>query len=315
MKTAASNGLAIDVQQVSKAFKNKAVLHDVSFNVAPGERFCLLGPNGCGKSTLFAILSGIRRADTGTVAILGSPPNDPNLKHHRGVQLDNSSFPYYAKVKEIVWLFAGLYPQPLDGTALLKQFQLGGDVYIRHLSKGQRQRLAILLALLCNPKLIFLDEPSSGLDPQARITMWQVVFEHLHKQPNQTLLFTTHDLDEAERFADRVAFLQQGRIVAQGNVATLLDEWVGTRMKLSVRPNTAPDTIWSIPDFPPGWVKSIVRMGAEVIFYSDCARDLVALLPPSDQAHIRIEPVSLQDVFFKLTGEVLDYDSYAAQPY
>lgn len=315
MSNSTSNAFAIDVQHVSKAFKNKAVLDDVSFRVAPGEHFCLLGPNGSGKSTLFAILSGVRRADTGMVSILGAAPNDPQLKQHRGVQLDNSSFPYYAKVKEIVWLFSGLYPRSLDGTTLLKKFQLSGDVYIRHLSKGQRQRLAILLALLCDPKLLFLDEPSSGLDPQARITMWQVVLEHLKKQPNQTLLFTTHDLDEAERFADRVAFLQQGRIVAEGNVATLLDEWVGTKMKLSIRPNSAPDTIWPIPEFPPGWIKSIVRMGTEVIFYSDNARDLVALLPYDEQSHIRVEPVSLQDVFFKLTAEVVNYDTYAAQPF
>jgi ABC-2 type transport system ATP-binding protein len=150
------------------------------------------------------------------VRLYGLPANDPRLKRRRAVQLESPHFPFYAKVGEIVWLFSSLAAEPRDSKELFERLRLPAGLPIRHLSKGQRQRLALLLALLLNPDFLLLDEPTSGLDPESRPGVWQLVMQHLRQGEARTLFFISHDMREAERWADRVGILHAGALAACG---------------------------------------------------------------------------------------------------
>src|ERR1700756_5180040 len=201
-------------------YADHEVLKGVDFEVRTGEVSCLLGPNGAGKTTTIEILEGFRQRTGGTVSVLGMDPQaqSARLRERGGIVLQECGFPRQARVAELIDCWRAYYRKPRGLTELLKVVELTEDknAQVRRLSGGQRRRLDLALALAGDPDLIFLDEPTTGFDPESRRRCWAAV-ENL-RTLGKTILLTTHYLDEAERLADRVAILQGGRIQVAGTV-------------------------------------------------------------------------------------------------
>src|SRR3954468_20156041 len=207
--------LAIEVRGLSKAYGGLAALRGVDFSVDRGEVFGLLGPNGAGKTTTVEVLEGYRERDGGEVRVLGRDPSSAELRARVGIVLQSCGTYPYLTVRETVTHWATLYPAPRDvGEVLaLAGLEECADRRARILSGGQRRRLDFALALVGDPELIFLDEPTTGFDPGARRAAWDVI--RALRDLGKTVVLTTHYLDEAQTLADRVAILQDGRILAE----------------------------------------------------------------------------------------------------
>jgi ABC-2 type transport system ATP-binding protein len=210
--------LAIEVSGLRKSYGSLEAVRGLSFGVERGEVFGLLGPNGAGKTTTVEILEGYRRRSAGEVWVLGQDPEerDRHLQERVGIVLQSSGFYPRLTVREAVEHFAKAYPSPRDPgeTIALVGLDEKADARAGQLSGGQKRRLDLALALVGDPELVFLDEPTTGFDPAARRTAWSVV-ERL-KDLGKTVVLTTHYLDEAQALADRVAIVKEGRIVAEG---------------------------------------------------------------------------------------------------
>jgi len=209
---------AIEVTDLRKAYGPVEAVRGLSFDVARGEVFGLLGPNGAGKTTTVEILEGYRRRSAGDVRVLGHDPatRDRDLQQRVGIVLQSCGFYPRVTVKEAVEHFAKAYDRPRNADETIALVGLGekSDARTKDLSGGQRRRLDLALALVGDPELVFLDEPTTGFDPAARRTAWGVV--RALKDLGKTVLLTTHYLDEAQELADRVAIVKEGRIVAEG---------------------------------------------------------------------------------------------------
>ena len=209
---------AIEVTDLHKAYGPVEAVRGLSFEVERGEVFGLLGPNGAGKTTTVEILEGYRRRSAGDVRVLGHDPasRDRDLQQRVGIVLQSSGFYPRVTVREAVQHFGKAYDRPRDADETIQLVGLSekADARTRELSGGQRRRLDLALALVGDPELVFLDEPTTGFDPAARRTAWGVV--RALKELGKTVLLTTHYLDEAQELADRVAIVKEGRIVAEG---------------------------------------------------------------------------------------------------
>ncbi len=209
---------AIEVSGLRKAYGEHEALRGVEFSVARGEVFGLLGPNGAGKTTTVEILEGYRDRTAGEVRVLGHDPADrtPGLRERIGIVLQDAGLYRHLTVRESVSHWAGLYPAPrdVDETIAIVGLEAQADQRTRTLSGGQQRRLDFALALIGDPELIFLDEPTTGFDPEARRTAWDTV--RSLRDLGKTVLLTTHYLDEAQALADRVAIVKEGLIVAEG---------------------------------------------------------------------------------------------------
>jgi len=209
---------AIHVAGIRKAYGHTVAVDDVSFDVAPGEIFGLIGPNGAGKTTTLECVEGLRTPDAGEISVLGlSPTRDVYALQERiGVQLQEAQLQKRIKVREAVALWAVLYRKPTNADRLIEQLGLGDkrEAWFMTLSGGQKQRLFIALALVNDPELVFLDELTTGLDPQARRAIWDLV--RGIRQRGKTVVLTTHLMEEAQRLCDRVAIIDHGRIVDVG---------------------------------------------------------------------------------------------------
>src|SRR2546421_6226900 len=207
---------AIVVDKFSKSYGSHRVVDQLHFTVHRGEVFALLGPNGAGKTTTVETLEGYRVPDEGRVRVLGWDPihEAQALKPHIGVMLQQDGLYPGLTAREILRLYAGYFLHPQNIDALLERIGLAAAARTRcrQLSGGQRRRLALALALVGNPALLFLDEPTAGMDPQVRLATWEIIRDL--KQRGATVLLTTHLMDEAERLADRVAIIDHGRLVA-----------------------------------------------------------------------------------------------------
>jgi ABC-2 type transport system ATP-binding protein len=206
----------IQAEKLHKKYAAVTALEDVTFEVRENEIFGMVGPNGAGKTTTIECCEGLRRPDGGTLRVLGLDPQaDGNaLRRRTGVQLQSAALPPRMKVWEALDLFGSFYDKPSDWKSLLERMGLAEkrNAYVSKLSGGQKQRLFIALSLLNDPELVFLDELTTGLDPQARRAMWDLVREIRGK--GKTVFMTTHFMEEAERLCDRVAILDHGRIIA-----------------------------------------------------------------------------------------------------
>ena len=217
---------AIVADQLTKEIGGKKIVNRLSFSVKKGEVFGLLGPNGAGKTTTIETLLGIKRPNKGSAKILGLDPR----KHRRevfekvGVQLQSSSYQNNIRVGELCREIASLYKQPRDYQELLTLFKLEKfqTQYVEKLSGGERQKLSIVLALIPDPEIIFLDELTTGLDTEARRNVWQTLIKL--KETNLTIFLTTHYMEEAEILCDRIYLIKRGSIVAEGTVPELLAE-------------------------------------------------------------------------------------------
>jgi len=209
---------AIAVRDLRKSYGSVEAVRGVSFEVARGEVFGLLGPNGAGKTTTVEILEGHRRRSGGVVQVLGHDPEraEPDLRRRLGIVLQGGGFYPRVRVREAVAHFAAMYPSPRDPSETISLVGLEGkeEAFARELSGGQRRRLDLALALVGDPELIFLDEPTTGFDPAARRTAWTAM--RSLRELGKTVLLTTHYLEEAQALADRVAIVKDGVLVAQG---------------------------------------------------------------------------------------------------
>src|SRR6202521_5216142 len=213
-----NNEFAIHVRGLRKSYGAFEAVKGIDFEVRPGEVFGLLGPNGAGKTTTVEILEGLRPRSAGDVTVLDFDPDrqKQKLKDRIGVCLQATNLPDKITVHEALKLFGAFYTRTVDGEALLKRLQLWEkrDAGYATLSGGQKQRLAIALALINDPQLLFLDEPTTGLDPQVRLEIRDLIQEL--RAEKRTILMTTHYIEEAERLCDRVAILDAGQIIAIG---------------------------------------------------------------------------------------------------
>ena len=214
----------IQVSGIRKTYGRTVAVDEVSFEVEEGEIFGLIGPNGAGKTTTMECVEGLRRPDRGTISVLSLDPirDARTLQQKVGVQLQQAQLQKRIKVREAVDLWASLYPRPVDGDALLERLGLADkrQAWFMTLSGGQKQRLFIALALIHDPDVVLLDELTTGLDPQARRAIWDLVREI--RARGKTVLLTTHLMEEAERLCDRVAIVERGRVIDIGTPAGLV---------------------------------------------------------------------------------------------
>ena len=214
----------IEAAHLRKLYGSTLAVDDVSFEVFEGEIFGLIGPNGAGKTTTMECVEGVRKADAGRITVLGlDPARDPYALQERiGVQLQQAQLQKRIRVREAVDLWSSLYPRTVDGRALLEQLGLTEkrNASFMSLSGGQKQRLFIALALINDPEAVFLDELTTGLDPQARRAIWELV--NGIRSRGTTVFLTTHSMEEAERLCDRVAIIEHGRLIEMGAPADLV---------------------------------------------------------------------------------------------
>jgi ABC-2 type transport system ATP-binding protein len=294
---------AIEVRHLSKRYAGRAVVDDVSFRVAAGEVFALLGPNGAGKTTTVEILEGYRRRDGGEVRVLGLDPERAahELRRRIGLMLQEGGIYPQARPREILALFASFYARPDDPDRLLTLVGLdeARRTPYRRLSGGQKQRLALALALVGRPALVFLDEPTAGMDPQARRATWAII-DSL-RAAGVTVLLTTHLLDEAEQLADHVAIIDRGRLVALGGLAEL--RGAGTAVLLTVGADVDPAALAALPGA--GGARRLGR-GRYRIETATPAALLVELTTWAARQGVPIRELraggeSLEEIYFRLT--------------
>jgi ABC-2 type transport system ATP-binding protein len=217
--------IAIQSRDLRKTYDGKVeAVRGLNLEIQTGECFGLLGPNGAGKTTTIEILEGLLQPTSGEVSIFGHSwrENAREMREWLGISLQETRLSEKLTVRETVELFASFYREPRSCDEVLEQLQLTekADSWVGKLSGGQRQRLAVATALVCNPKILFLDEPTTGLDPQSRRQLWDIIREF--QRAGGTVLLTTHYMDEAERLCDRVAIMDHGRIIALGTPQQLI---------------------------------------------------------------------------------------------
>jgi ABC-2 type transport system ATP-binding protein len=300
------NTEAVVVENFSKSYGTNRVVNALSFTVHYGEIFALLGPNGAGKTTTVETLEGYRKPDQGTIRVLGLDPirEGARLKPQIGVMLQQDGLYPALTAREVLSLFAGYYEHPQAVDELLEKVGLttAAKTRCRRLSGGQKRRLALAVALVGNPSLIFMDEPTAGMDPQARLTTWEIVREL--KQQGVTILLTTHLMDEAERLADRVAIIDHGQLVALDTPANLTGVQNATVIRFVAPAGLDCAQIEALPS-----VKSAreIRPGSYLLEADNVPAALADLTTWLRDQHITLSELrvghgSLEDLFLRLTG-------------
>ena len=300
----------IEVDELGKKYDDHVVLDRVSFSVEKGEVFGILGPNGAGKTTAVECVEGLRRPDSGTIRVLGSDPLEQSreLRERIGVQLQHTRLPETIKVWEALDLYASFYSRPRDWRELLDRWGLAEqrDTRFGKLSGGWKQRLFIALALVGDPEVAFLDELTTGLDPQARRTTWELVKRV--RDEGVTVVLVSHFMDEVEELCDRVAVFDRGRVVALDTLSGLIDgvdpEYrMGFRL-MDVGAPRASEPEALLGNLP--GVGSVSRVGdrVELVGRGDFATEVTATLARERLlvADLRIDGRSLDDAFIALTG-------------
>jgi ABC-2 type transport system ATP-binding protein len=299
------------VEALTKSYASFPAVKGIDFEVRAGEVFGLLGPNGAGKTTTVEILEGLRTRSGGRVSVLGCDPEVQTLqlKDRVGVCLQATNLQEKLKVCEAMELFASFYTRTVDGNQLLKRLQLWEkrDSQYAKLSGGQKQRLARALAMLNDPQVLFLDEPSAGLDPQARLEIHELVLDLRREQ--RTILMTTHYIEEAEKLCDRVAIVDEGRIVAMGTPREIQEKALAhSTIEIEL---AAPLGDLALPQWPQA-DKVVVdqRRMRIAVTTARPARIVVEMVKWLDEnsvelADIRIKRPSLEDAFIELTGKSL----------
>jgi ABC-2 type transport system ATP-binding protein len=299
---------AIEVAELEKRYGDIRAVDKLSLRIESGEIFGLLGPNGAGKTTTVEILEGYRRPDSGTARVLGLDPvaDGRSLRPKIGVMLQEGGLAPGVRPLEALRLFAAFYDDADDPERLLELVGLSDSrrTYVRRLSGGQRQRLSLALALIGKPTVVFLDEPTAGMDPHARATTWRLVRDL--RESGVTVLLTTHAMDEAEHLCDRVAIVDRGRIVALGSPAELTSGAVADETRFSaVADLPLPDLARALGIDPDLVVQArpgeyLVRATATPALVADLAiwlRDRDVKL-----GELRTGRRSLEEVFLRLTG-------------
>jgi ABC-2 type transport system ATP-binding protein len=301
----------IQVAGLKKSYGPLEAVKGLDFEVHAGEVFALLGPNGAGKTTTVEILEGLRKRSDGRVTVLGYDPEVQTLqlKDRVGVCLQQTNLQEKIRVREAMELFGSLYTRTIDTADLLKRLQLWEkrEAQYSQLSGGQKQRLALALALLNDPQVLFLDEPSAGLDPQARLEIHELVQDLRREQ--RTILLTTHYIEEAEKLCDRVAIVDEGRIIAIGTPREIQERTLANSV---IEIECAQPIIdGSLPKWQDAEKISLDDRRTRISVVSRRpARTIVEMVKWLDDkglelADIRIKRPSLEDAFIELTGKSL----------
>ena len=299
---------AIQVASIRKTYGRTVAVDDVSFDVRPGEIFGLIGPNGAGKTTTMECVEGMRTPDRGSITVLGLNPRRDvyALQDRIGVQLQEAQLQKRIKVREAVRFWASLYRQPVNGDRLLEQLGLGDkrNAWFMTLSGGQKQRLFIALALINDPEVVFLDELTTGLDPQARRAIWDLVRDI--RERGKTVFLTTHLMEEAERLCDRVAIIDHGRTIDIGTPTELVCRHCPERTVIVATEHAAAgEHFQALPH-----VESVRREGAHFTIRGrggDLVTEVIHAVAEQRMRVIdfRTEVPTLEDVFLKLTGHTI----------
>jgi ABC-2 type transport system ATP-binding protein len=308
---AMSSEFAIYVRGLHKSYNGLEAVKGIDFEVRTGEVFGLLGPNGAGKTTTVEILEGLRPRTKGEVKVLDYDPDrqKKQLKDRIGVCLQATNLPDKLRVREALEFFGAFYTRTVDGDAILKRLQLWEkkDAGYATLSGGQKQRLALALALINDPQMLFLDEPTTGLDAQVRLEIRDLIQEL--RAEKRTILMTTHYIEEAERLCDRVAIIDAGKIVAIGTPRELQDrsaDQSAIEVKLA-----QPRQDTNLPQ----WAEAIRSVLSEdrrqiTVYSKRPARTLIDLVKWIDTQGLELDDIhlsrpTLEDVFIELTGKKL----------
>lgn len=300
----------IQVEHISKSYGEVKAVVDVSFTVKKGEIFGFLGPNGAGKTTTLSILEGLRKADSGQVSVLGMDidADTKSVRHGIGVQLQNTSLLPDLTVFEQVQLFGQLYGSKpghseIDSLLGLVGLSNKASVFPDNLSGGQQQRLSLALALVNHPEIIFLDEPTTGLDPQSRHVLWDII-RGLREQ-GRTVVLTTHYMEEAEALCDRVGIIDHGHLVALDTPGALINSLAGLS-SITTSAFVPLDDIRSQP-----YISNAQHDGAHLHLQTrDVAMTLRTILDLAEQHNLglndlHIKQPNLEDVFLNLTGRTI----------
>ncbi len=301
----------IQVKDLYKSYGAVEAVRGIDLEVQSGEVFGLLGPNGAGKTTTIEILESLRPRTSGAVTVLGFDPagQSREIKERIGVCLQATNLPDKMKTSEALDLFSSFYSRHADRDALLKRLQLWEkrDAFYKTLSGGQKQRIALALALLNEPALLFLDEPTTGLDPQVRHEIHKVIGEL--KDDGKTILLTTHYIEEAERLCDRVAIIDEGKIIEQGTPREIQERVLGhTLVEISVNETIPVDLL---PEGLRNEKYALSENGRTFSLQTDePAAAIVELVKWLDGRglkllDIRLKRPTLEDVFIELTGKKL----------
>jgi ABC-2 type transport system ATP-binding protein len=303
---------AIQCHDLRKTYDGKVeAVRGLNLEIQAGECFGLLGPNGAGKTTTIEILEGLLEPTAGQVTILGRnwKTNQRELRELLGISLQETRLTEKLTVRETLDLFASFYRQPRSPAEVLEELQLTekADARVGKLSGGQRQRLAVATALVGNPKILFLDEPTTGLDPQSRRQLWDII--RVFQKAGGTVLLTTHYMDEAERLCDRLAIVDHGQVIAEGSPADLIDRLGGhhvVEFSTSQNSDASLETWRGLPGVEsvrnddgligltvhephltiPALLDAVAKQGAQLL-------------------HLTTRQASLEDVFVRLTGRHL----------
>jgi ABC-2 type transport system ATP-binding protein len=294
----------IEVDNLVKTYDNVNVVDGVSFSVEEGEIFGIVGPNGAGKTTTVECVEGLRRPDDGSIRVLGLDPirDRYEITERVGAQLQESRLQDKIKVREALELYSSFYRDPADWHELLDRLGLQDKVDARYakLSGGQKQRLAIALALVGSPEIAVLDELTTGLDPQARRSMWDTIEEV--KKGGVTVVLVTHFMEEAERLCDRIMVVDHGRVVAIDSPSGLIRR-VGSEQRIAFRPSEPidDDAFANVPG-----ITTVAHSGSHVVITGtgNLVHTVTALLADREivPEDLRVEQTSLEDAYLELTS-------------
>jgi ABC-2 type transport system ATP-binding protein len=300
---------SIEVTDLKKSYGSLKAVDGISFTVKQGEVFGLLGPNGAGKTTTIEIMEGLRERDSGEVKILGLDPWKDGYEVHKKIGVIPQEFTFFEKTtpKEAIKYYASLFNVKVDADAILKEVLLDEmeDHVFESLSGGQKQKTGLALSLVNSPEVLFLDEPTTGLDPNARRAIWEVIRKL--KKKGKTIILTTHYLDEAQQLSDRVAIMDHGHIVAMGTTEEIIQQH-GSGERLEIQGNQ------QLADY----IKENTELQVEynkvkekIIIPLKKKIDMLAALAAAEQSGMRWGEIqtrqdSLDDVFIKLINEPLD---------
>jgi len=299
----------VEVRGLTKKYGDVIAVNEVSFEIKEGEIFGLLGPNGAGKTTTVELIEGLRKPDSGFIKICGIDASQgiDKVKELIGVQLQTTTLYDKIRIGEAIDLFGGYYQKPLSTTQILDGLSLNDkrDSFVETLSGGQRQRLALALALVNDPVILFLDEPTTGLDPQARRNVWDIVGRL--REWGKTIILTTHYMEEAERLCDRIGIMDQGKIIALDAPRDLIAKQnLESAVELIASNGVSKEFFHKLPK-----VSKVTQDEDRFILHTkEASQVLTELIRLSEVNGLNLETISirratLEDVFLELTGEKL----------
>jgi ABC-2 type transport system ATP-binding protein len=302
-------GNAVEVKDLTKRYGGLVAVNKVDFTIQEGEIFGLLGPNGAGKTTTLEMIEGLRKPDGGSIRVCGIDVirKAGKVKEIIGVQLQTTSVYDRIKVGEVISLFSSYYPRSMSTVEVLEEVSLNEkkNSFVESLSGGQKQRLALALALVNDPKVLFLDEPTTALDPQARRNVWEIIEELRHK--GKTIILNTHYMEEAERLCGRVGIMDHGQVMALDTPASLIAKQnLDSAVELTSNNGTCKEFFEGLAK-----VTKVTQDGQHFILHTREASSLLSdIIHLNEQHQLHVDNIStrsatLEDVFLDLTGRKL----------